>query len=59
VLWKIKQLERMLVEAEYVLMREALLNGRLLNELRSHGFQPLVFTVEKAQEAPAGTVAEA
>jgi hypothetical protein len=58
VLWKIKQLERMLVEAEYVLMREALLNGKLLNELRSHGFQPLVFTVEKAHETPAGPVSE-
>lgn len=59
VLWRIKPVERMLVEAEYVLAREALMNGELLSELHNHGFQPLLFTVEKAREASTDSGSEA
>jgi len=51
VLWKVKRGEHALVEAEYVLVREGLLNGKLLEELLSSGFAPLISSVKSVQGA--------
>jgi Icc-related predicted phosphoesterase/DNA-directed RNA polymerase subunit RPC12/RpoP len=53
VLWKVKRGERALVEAEYVLVKEELLNGKLLEELRGSGFTPLLSSVKRVQEPSA------
>ena len=50
VLWRVKHGERALVEAEYVLVKEGLVDGEFLEELREHGFTPLISSVRNAQE---------
>ncbi|MCS7104693.1 MAG: metallophosphoesterase [Thermofilaceae archaeon] len=53
VLWKIKHKEKVL-ESEYVLAKEEIFkNNNLANDLENHGFIPLSYSVEKAENMQA------